>query len=184
MSFDDQPTVLLDRDGVINEERSNYVLTIEQMRFIPGSLEAIARLTRAGVRVAVVTNQACIGRGLLTELRLQEIHRHLNEQVAAHGGQVAAIYHCPHHPDDGCDCRKPKPGMLLAAQKQFNLDMAQVWFVGDSPSDMGAARAAGTRGALLRSGLKNVDDGELPDTPRFDNLERFVDAYLDGQLRS
>src|SRR5688500_5693601 len=106
--------VFLDRDGVINEYRSEYVRTWEELRFLPGAMEAIARLTRAGIPVVVVTNQSGIGRGVIAREVVDEIHRRMGEEIA-----IAAVMVCPHHPDDACECRKPKPGMLRQAAREL-----------------------------------------------------------------
>lgn len=139
------PTVLLDRDGVLNEKmpRAQYVVSPDDWRWLPGAREALGRLCRAGFRIVVVTNQAGIARKAFGESDLAAVHAHMTAEVAAAGGRIEAIYHCPHHWDDGCECRKPRPGMLLQAQRDLALDLSRTPFVGDDPRDGEAAAAAG-----------------------------------------
>lgn len=146
-----QPTVILDRDGVLNEKmaRAHYVCSWQAWRWLPGSLEALRRFKQAGYRVIVVTNQAGIARGAMTSDDLETIHRHMHRDIEAAGGKVDAVYHCPHGWDEGCHCRKPKPGMLFQAQRDFHLDLSRLWFVGDDTRDGMAAEAAGCRFAMV-----------------------------------
>ncbi len=143
--FRRRPTVLLDRDGVLNEKapRATYVTRPEEFRFLPGAVEAVAGLTRAGWRIIVVSNQAGINRGAMTEADLAAVHAKMTSEVEAAGGKIAAIYHCPHDWDEGCDCRKPKPGMLHRAQREHHLDLTRTPFIGDDERDGIAAEAAG-----------------------------------------
>jgi len=144
--------VFLDRDGVIIRESPEYVLTPEDVELLPGAAEAIARLHRAGHPVMVVTNQSPVGRGLLTVEELEAIHSHLHDLVRKGGGVITQFFVCPHLPDAGCDCRKPRPGLLLQAGKQRGVDLRSAFMVGDQNADMEAARAAGCRGILVLSG--------------------------------
>src|SRR5262245_33740328 len=109
------PTLFLDRDGVIIENRADYVKSLGEVAFIPGALRALARMAKHGGHIVIVTNQSAIGRGLLTPVTLEAIHMYMQEAIAAVGGRIDGIYVCPHHPDDNCDCRKPAPGLLLRA---------------------------------------------------------------------
>jgi D-glycero-D-manno-heptose 1,7-bisphosphate phosphatase len=145
--------VFLDRDGTINVE-VNYLHRVADLTLIPGAPEAIARLNAAGFFVAVITNQAGIARGFYTEVELRALHEHVSDLLGAHGARVDAWYFCPHHPDftGSCECRKPAPGMLLAAAEEHDLDLAQSWLVGDSAGDIGASIAAGCRTILVRTG--------------------------------
>ena len=140
-----RPAVLLDRDGVLNERlpRAEYVRRPEDFRWLPGAREALARFAAAGYRVIVVSNQAGIGRGLMSEADLGAVHDRMRAEAAAAGGRIDAIYHCPHDWDAGCACRKPRPGMLFQAQRDFDLDLTRTPFFGDDPRDAEAARAAG-----------------------------------------
>jgi histidinol-phosphate phosphatase family protein len=139
------PTVLLDRDGVLNRKmgRAEYVCDWSQWEWLPGALDAVARLHARGYRVIVATNQPGIARGHLTPSALDAIHERMRADVRAAGGDVAAIYHCPHGWDENCDCRKPAPGLLFQAQKDFALDLSRNTFIGDDDRDRQAAEAAG-----------------------------------------
>ncbi|MBW2107072.1 MAG: D-glycero-beta-D-manno-heptose 1,7-bisphosphate 7-phosphatase [Deltaproteobacteria bacterium] len=145
--------VLLDRDGVINEDRSDYVKDWSEFQFISGSLEALARLTRAGYRILVITNQSVINRKLVSLAGLETIHRNMTQAVAAYGGKIEAIYYCPHVPEDRCGCRKPKAGLILQAQKDYAFDPAHVCMIGDSAKDIECAQRAGCgKTILVRTG--------------------------------
>jgi D-glycero-D-manno-heptose 1,7-bisphosphate phosphatase len=150
--------VFLDRDGVIVEE-VGYLATPEELKIIPGAVGAITELNRAGVPVVVVTNQAGVARGYFPESRVREIHADMDELLAAGGAVIDAYYYCPHHPTEGerpyrqeCACRKPKPGMLLRAGGELQLDLARSFMVGDKLSDLEAGAAAGCRTVLVRTG--------------------------------
>jgi D-glycero-D-manno-heptose 1,7-bisphosphate phosphatase len=142
----------VDRDGVINVERPGYVRTWEQFEFLPHALEGLALLARNSWRVVVITNQSAVNRGFLSADALTALHRRMAGAVAACGGEIAAIYACPHRPDEGCGCRKPSPGLLLAAARDFNISLSDVVFVGDQTTDLDAARRAGCRSILVTSG--------------------------------
>lgn len=142
-----QPAVILDRDGVLNRKmpRAEYVRSWKDWQWTEGALAALAAFANAGWRVIVVTNQAGIARGAMSEADLAAIHKRMTEEAVAAGGRIDAIFHCPHGWDDGCACRKPKPGMLFQAQRAFNLDLERISFVGDDERDGQAAEAAGCR---------------------------------------
>jgi D-glycero-D-manno-heptose 1,7-bisphosphate phosphatase len=147
-------TVFLDRDGVINQNRpADYVKRWEEFRFLPGAPRAIARLTRAGYRVVVVSNQACIGKGLARQQDIDEIHRRMVYAVGRAGGRIETVLYCPHRADARCACRKPEPGLLLRARDAFGVDLRQAIFVGDSANDVRAAAAAGIPALLVLTGL-------------------------------
>lgn len=145
------PTVILDRDGVLNRRppRAEYVRRWEEFEWLPGALQALALLTRAGYRVIVVSNQAGIARGAMSDGDLDAIHARMRSDVDAAGGRIDAIYHCPHGWDEGCECRKPRPGMLFQAQRDFSLDLTRTMFIGDDDRDAEAAEAAGCPWALV-----------------------------------
>lgn len=145
-------TVLLDRDGVLTVESGRHVTTPEELSLLPGAAEAVARLTRSGLTVCVVTNQSGVGRGLLTARTLDAIHARLCAEIAQAGGRIEAVYACPHHPDAGCVCRKPRPGLLHQAFAGLQVAPAACCMVGDSPRDIAAAEAAGCRAVLVLSG--------------------------------
>jgi D-glycero-D-manno-heptose 1,7-bisphosphate phosphatase len=136
------PTVILDRDGTLNRRppRAQYVTRPDEFEWLPGSLEALRLLEGNGYRVVVVSNQAGIGRGAMTESDLEAIHARMRDVA---GGVIAAIYHCPHDWDEGCACRKPAPGMLFQAQRDLDLDLTRTPFIGDDERDGEAANAAG-----------------------------------------
>jgi histidinol-phosphate phosphatase family protein len=144
--------VFLDRDGVLTAETGETITTPESLRFLPGATEAVARLTASGWQVFVFTNQAGVGRGHLSPETLEAIHRALKDRIRAAGGHLTAIYTCPHHPDAGCDCRKPKPGLLLQAAQDYPLDLTQCYVVGDSPRDIQAGQAVGCHTLLVLTG--------------------------------
>jgi histidinol-phosphate phosphatase family protein len=144
-------SVILDRDGVLNVRppRAEYVRTPEEFRWLPGALDALRLLHDAGWRVILVSNQAGIGRGEMTADDLGVVHERMMADVRAAGGQIDAIYHCPHDWDEGCDCRKPRPGMLFRAQRDHHLDLTRTFLIGDDERDVQAAHAAGCRVALV-----------------------------------
>ncbi|MDE0427102.1 MAG: D-glycero-beta-D-manno-heptose 1,7-bisphosphate 7-phosphatase [Candidatus Poribacteria bacterium] len=148
-------TVFLDRDGVINRNPPNmgYVRKWIDFSFIPSARSAIQQLTQSGYRIFVVTNQAGIGRGLYSEEDLKDIHSRMIAEIARAGGEIDAVYYCPHHPDAGCECRKPKPGMLKRAAQEHNIDLSSAYFIGDVLTDIQAGRRAGTTTCLVLTGL-------------------------------
>lgn len=144
--------VILDRDGVINEDSENFIKTADEWRAIPGSLEAIASLNRAGYRVVVATNQSGIARGLFTLETLNRIHDKMLAELNRCGGHIDAIFFCPHGPDDQCQCRKPLPGMLKEISEKYGVSLEGIPVVGDSLRDLQAAIAAGARPVLVETG--------------------------------
>jgi len=147
-----KPCVLVDRDGVILRNRTDYVKSRAEMELIPGAIDVLAQLSRTGHRVFVVTNQSAVGRGLITPQELNAIHASLASAVGMQGGRIEAFLVCPHHPDDGCDCRKPKPGLLFQARDRYRVELSSAFLIGDSDTDMEAAKAAGCSGILLSLG--------------------------------
>jgi D-glycero-D-manno-heptose 1,7-bisphosphate phosphatase len=145
--------VLLDRDGVINRRIADgYVTRWKEFEFLPGVLAALRLFRENGYTVLVVSNQSCVGRGLLSRQVLQAITRRMLLEVALAGGAIDNVYYCPHAPGDECSCRKPQPGLLLKAMEEHHVWPAQVYMVGDSESDMEAAARAGCRGLLVQRG--------------------------------
>jgi D-glycero-D-manno-heptose 1,7-bisphosphate phosphatase len=144
--------VLLDRDGVLNEDREDFVKSPADVVMIPGSARAVARLNRAGFKIALCTNQSAVGRKIITLDRLEQINTHIRDQLAREGGHIDAIFFCPHGPWENCACRKPKPGLLLEALRRFGADPAATPMAGDGLRDLQAAKAAGCPRHLLRSG--------------------------------
>ena len=144
--------VILDRDGVINQDSADFIKSPEEWAPIPGSLEAIGRLSDAGFDVAVATNQSGLGRKLLDEPSLELIHQKMRSAARVFGGDIGKIVYCPHHPDAGCDCRKPEPGLLLQLSRKYGVPLDNVPFIGDSVRDVEAAIAVGARAILVRTG--------------------------------
>jgi histidinol-phosphate phosphatase family protein len=146
-----RPAVILDRDGVLNEKppRANYVRTWDEFKWLPGARETLRVLKQSGFRVIIVSNQAGVARGAMTEADLLNIHRRMVKDAVQDGGRIDAIYYCPHNWDENCECRKPKPGMLFQAQRDFSLDLSRTLFIGDDERDRQAADAAGCLSALV-----------------------------------
>jgi D-glycero-D-manno-heptose 1,7-bisphosphate phosphatase len=144
--------VVLDRDGVINYESPDFIKTPDEWRPLPGSLEAIAALTQANFQVVVATNQSGVGRGLFTNDDLNAIHNKMRDSIRATGGQLQGIFVCPHRPDEACECRKPKPGLLRQIEAKFSCDLANCPVIGDSARDLAAANAVLARAILVRTG--------------------------------
>jgi D-glycero-D-manno-heptose 1,7-bisphosphate phosphatase len=144
--------LILDRDGVINHDSDAYIKTLDEWLPIDSSIAAIARLSRAGWTVAVATNQSGLARGYYDLATLDSMHARLRELVQEQGGDVGLIVHCPHGPNDGCDCRKPKPGMLQQIAAHYGVSLSGVWFVGDSRSDLEAALAVDCQPVLVKTG--------------------------------
>jgi len=172
---------ILDRDGVINYDSADFIKSTDEWEALPGSLAAIARLTQAGWRVVVASNQSGLARGLFDMETLNAIHAKMRQQLAALGGQLDAIFLCPHGPDDGCDCRKPRPGMLNDILRRFDADPAQVPVVGDSLRDLQATHAAGCQPwlVLTGNGVNTQTAGSLPpETQICADLAAVVDSLL------
>jgi len=174
--------VILDRDGVINEDSDQYIKSPEEWCPIPGSLDAIARLNRAGWRVVVATNQSGLRRRLFDIETLNRIHDTLHRRLAEVGGRVEAIFFCPCLPGDHCACRKPSPGMLIGVGRCLRVDLARVPFVGDTLGDVQAARRAGAQPWLVRTGkglrtLREADD--LEGVTVVDELAAAADLLLE-----
>jgi D-glycero-D-manno-heptose 1,7-bisphosphate phosphatase len=144
--------LILDRDGVINQDSDDYIKSLEEWIPLPGAIKAIAELSKAGWTVAVATNQSGLARGYYDLAALEAMHTRLRELVAEQGGELGLIVHCPHGPDDGCDCRKPKPGMLHAIAAHYAVPLHGVWFVGDSRGDLEAALAVDCQPVLVKTG--------------------------------
>ncbi len=185
-SPDREQLLILDRDGVINEDSVEYVKSLDEWVPIRGSIEAIARLSRAGYTIAVATNQSGLARGLFDEETLLAMHHRLFELVAEHGGTLDAIFYCPHGPEEGCDCRKPGIGLLRQIEESVALPLKDAAFVGDSLADLEAALAAGCRPTLVRTGkgeqtlatLRESRPDLLQSTDIYSSLEEFTRVLL------
>lgn len=176
--------IILDRDGVINEDSDEYIKSLDEWIPIEGSLDAMAKLYHAGYRIIVLTNQSGIARGYFSLETLNAMHDKLQALLGKRGAKVEAIFYCPHGPNDTCDCRKPKPGLFHQAAKTFALDLNGVLAVGDSWRDIEAAQAAGASPVLVKTGKgqqtasKHKQDLLESEVPIFDNLASFVDSLL------
>ncbi|MBK3453729.1 D-glycero-beta-D-manno-heptose 1,7-bisphosphate 7-phosphatase [Pseudomonas sp. MF6754] len=159
--------LILDRDGVINYDSDAYIKSVEEWIPLPGSIEAIAQLSKAGWTVAIATNQSGIARGYYDIATLDAMHARLRALVAEQGGEVGLVVYCPHGPDEGCDCRKPRPGMLKIISEHYKVPLAGIWFVGDSLGDLEAAKAVDSQPVLVKTGkgdktqAKNLPVGTL-----------------------
>ncbi|MEP6996784.1 MAG: D-glycero-beta-D-manno-heptose 1,7-bisphosphate 7-phosphatase [Betaproteobacteria bacterium] len=175
--------IILDRDGVINYDSEQFIKAPEEWRPIPGSLEAIARLNHAGFRVIVATNQSGLGRRLFDMATLISIHDKMYKALAQLGGRIDALFYCPHTAASNCDCRKPKPGMLIEIGQRFGVELTGVPCVGDGERDLQAAAAVGAQPILVLTGKgeKTLRSGKfLKDTAIFPDLAFFVTALLAG----
>ncbi|MCL5026078.1 MAG: D-glycero-beta-D-manno-heptose 1,7-bisphosphate 7-phosphatase [Chloroflexi bacterium] len=142
-------TIFLDRDGVINRNRDDYVKSWEEFEFLPGAVDALQRLAELRCKVVVITNQSIVNRGIASREAVEDINRRMLQEVAIRGGRIDAVLYCPHRPDEGCRCRKPKPGLLYKARDELNVDLSAALLVGDRISDLEAARAAACRASIL-----------------------------------
>lgn len=171
--------VILDRDGVINHDSAQFIKSPDEWKPIAGSLEAIARLNQTGYQVVIATNQSGLGRGLLDMATLNAIHDLMHRRLAEVGGQVAAVFYCPHAADAGCSCRKPRAGLFEEIGRRFDVDLAGVPTIGDSLRDLQAAAAVGASPMLVLTGkgTRTRRDGGLPEgTQVYANLAEAVGA--------
>lgn len=170
--------IILDRDGVINYDSIHYIKSPNEWHPIPGSLEAIVKLNKAGFRIAVATNQSGIARGYYTEETLHAIHKKMQKLLAEKGGKIDVIFYCPHHPSEKCECRKPQPGLLKKIGQHFQCSLENIPFIGDSACDVEAAMAAKATPIFITE----TENLTLP-YPYFKNLEKAVEHILqiDGE---
>jgi len=179
--------IVLDRDGVINQDSTNFIKSAGEWRALPGSLEAIAKLSRAGWTVAVASNQSGLGRGLLSRSDLKGIHRKMRRQLAKLGGRIDRVYVCPHHPDAGCGCRKPRAGLLRDIEKKYGTRLEGVPVVGDSLRDLQAAERVRARPILVLTGNGEQTRAALEGTEEvevFADLNAVVEALVAETDRS
>jgi len=174
--------IILDRDGVINQDSDDYIKSPEEFIPIDGSLEAIAKLKQAGYKIVVATNQSGIARELYDLDTLHRMHDKLSRLLQNEGAQLDGIFYCPHGPNEICHCRKPKPGMYLDIAKRFNVDLTKVTVVGDSLRDLQAAIAVNAKPVLVKTGkgertIKNHGE-EISDIPVYDSLAHYVNSIL------
>ena len=176
--------IILDRDGVLNQDSDAYVKSVDEWIPLPGSAEAVGRLCDSGYTVAVATNQSGLARGYFSQADLDAMHDKMIKLAAAEGGEFAHIAFCPHNPDDHCDCRKPLPGLIHQIEDALKVSAKGAWMIGDSIRDLEAGAAAGCKTALVRTGKGEKSEHKLTahptlaEAPVFDDLSAFVDWLL------
>ena len=173
--------IILDRDGVINHDSDLFIKSPDEWRPIPGSLEAIARLSHAGYRVVVCTNQSGIGRGLFDMATLNAIHNRMHRALALAGGRIDAVFFCPHAAESLCQCRKPRPGLFREIATRLHVDLAGVPAVGDALRDIEAALAVGAKPLLVKTGkgLRTLQGGSLPEgVPVYEDLREAANIII------
>jgi D-glycero-D-manno-heptose 1,7-bisphosphate phosphatase len=181
--------IILDRDGVINQDSEEYIKSEAEWFPLQGSIEAIALLSQAGFTVCVATNQSGLARGLFDEFALARMHELMTAMVEEQGGTIDGIFFCPHGPDEGCNCRKPAPGLLNQIEEQFNTSVEGAWFVGDTIKDIGAARSKGCKPVLVLTGKgsstqQSAAKGMLDNVPVFDDLFSAAMFIVSGQQQT
>lgn len=179
--------IILDRDGVINQDSDSFIKSPEEWIPIPGSLEAISRLHRAGYRIVVATNQSGLGRGLFDIITLNTIHQKMHAAVRGAGGVIDSIFFCPHTVSDNCDCRKPRQGMFNAIANRYDASLEGIPSVGDSLRDLQAGFLAGCRPILVMTGKgrQTCENGGLPpETILFDDLSAVASYLLDSETEN
>ena len=171
-----QPALFLDRDGVIIENRLNYVRSWQDVEIYPQAISALARIATAPYRILIVTNQSAVGRGIISLDEAWDINNRLIKVIVMSGGRIDGVYMCPHAPQDGCSCRKPKPGLLLQAEQEHKLDMSKSILIGDALTDLLAGQSSSVRNlALVRTGrgasqAHHAQREELAPFPVFEDL--------------
>ena len=175
--------VFLDRDGVINVNRVDHVKNWAEFQFLPGVHEAVARLTSAGVKAFVVTNQAIVNRGMVSSDTVDAINRRMMEEIAQRGGRIEAVAYCPHRPDENCRCRKPEPGLLLELARSHDVDLRESVVIGDALNDVRAGLAVGCQAILVLTGrgqdqLRQADDAAVRDFRIAPDLVSAVDLLV------
>ena len=178
--------VILGRDGILNEYREGHVTAPEEWRPVPGALEAVARINHAGWHTVVATNQSGIGRGMIDMSTINAVHAHMHQLLQTQGGRIDAVFFCPHTPESDCDCRKPKPGLLLDIGHRYGVDLRHVPMVGDTARDLIAAQAAGCEPHLVLSGRAAKLDAaqvqallaQVPAARAHASLDAFADFLL------
>ena len=178
--------VILGRDGILNEYREGHVTAPEEWHPVPGALEAVARINHAGWHTVVATNQSGIGRGMIDMSAINAVHAHMHQMLQTQGGRIDAVFFCPHTPEANCDCRKPKPGLLLDIGRRYGIDLRHVPMVGDTARDLIAAQAAGCEPHLVLSGRAGKLDAaqvqallaQVPAARAHASLDAFADFLL------
>ena len=181
-----QPAIFLDRDGVIIENVATYVRAWEEVKFFPSSLESLRKLNATAYKIIIVTNQSAVGRGLISLSQAEEINRRVVEVIIQAGGRVDGLFMCPHAPQDGCDCRKPLPGLILKAAEALSLDLSQSIMIGDAITDIQSGQAAGIpTNILVKTGrgsaqLQAPSASRLPRFLIFTDLAGATESILTG----
>lgn len=176
------PLIILDRDGVINEDSENFIKSPDEFIPIPGSLEAIAKLKKSGAIIAIATNQSGLARGLFKAATLQKMHQKLTALLAKQNTEIDHIAICPHGPDDHCNCRKPKPGLLIEICQKFNIAPHSAIFIGDSFRDYEAAKAINMPFALVLSGKGSKTLAEHPALQKKTNVYQDLETFANQKL--
>jgi D-glycero-D-manno-heptose 1,7-bisphosphate phosphatase len=174
------PAIFLDRDGVVIENRADYVREWSHVSILPNVIDALSGFRREGFKIILVTNQAAVGRGMLTFNSAQEINERLVKTIKEQGGWVDGVFMCPHKPEDNCACRKPLPGMLLQAAREFSIDLGTSWMVGDAWTDLLAGQSAGVdRTIMVRTGrgASQLSQAQPSDIRPFVICEDVFDAF-------
>ena len=178
------PAIFLDRDGVLIENRADYVRDWSHVKIFPEAIHALSLATDTNYKIVIVTNQSAVGRGLVLQANADEINRRLINLIHQRGGQVDGVYMCPHKPDDHCFCRKPRPGLLLQAARELSLDLQRSWMIGDAWSDLQAGQRAGVRQTILLKTGRGAEQllqpypEEIGSHLIFDNLLLAFDAIF------
>jgi len=176
------PAVFLDRDGVLIENRADYIREWSQVVFLPNTISALSKFRNTEYKIVMVTNQSAVGRGLISLNTAKEINRRLAGVIEENGGRIDAIYMCPHAPEDRCDCRKPRSGLLLQAAHELSLDLSSSWMIGDAWSDLLAGQSTNLRGVILVKTGRGMDQLQQPKPDILKNYLVFND--LSGALAS
>ena len=183
--FSPEKFIFLDRDGVINRDSSNYIKSLEEFEFLPGSLDALKRLTEEDYRIIIITNQSIIGRKWISLEALEEIFVHMKTEIRNSGGRIHDIFFCPHTPEEGCLCRKPLPGLITRAVKTHLIDISTTTMVGDSAKDIICAKNAGCKHSVLvktgnyKAALEILHSENLSPDAVVENLGEAVDWILE-----
>lgn len=180
--------IFLDRDGVINRDSPEYVKCWEAFEFLPGSLKAIAELSRAGCTLILITNQSIVGRGMVPQGVLEDMHRRMRGAIEAAGGEIFDIFYCPHRPDEDCDCRKPEPGLIFQAKERYGIDLPRTVMIGDNVKDVACGRNAGCGATILvrtgsgREAEKALAREPIRPTAVADDLNAAAGLILSGRM--